>query len=134
VRSSARSTSAAAWYIGTVPIGTVLAWMMAVRMASRSPPVERSITVSAPYWMDTRSFSNSVSMSLLTVELPIFALILTCATAPMAIGCKEVWLTLAGITNLPAAISARTRSGASPSLEATCRMAGVTSPRPAKYL
>ena len=35
--------------IGTVPMGTGELAMMALRMAGMSPPVERSITVSAPY-------------------------------------------------------------------------------------
>jgi hypothetical protein len=34
--------------MGTVPMGTVEAARMAARVASRSPPVDRSITVSAP--------------------------------------------------------------------------------------
>ena len=35
--------------MGTVPMGTGDAAMIAARIPSMSPPVERSITVSAPY-------------------------------------------------------------------------------------
>ena len=38
--------------VGTVPMGTGEAAMIARRMAGISPPVERSITVSAPYLME----------------------------------------------------------------------------------
>ena len=45
--------------MGTVPIGTGEASMIAWRMRSMSRPVERSITVSAPKWTAVCSFSNS---------------------------------------------------------------------------
>ncbi len=41
-----------------------------------SPPVERSITVSAPYLSATRSLRSSPSASLVTALLPMFALTL----------------------------------------------------------
>ena len=41
-----------------------------------SPPVERSITVSAPYLSDTSSLRSSPSTSLVTWLLPMFALTL----------------------------------------------------------
>ena len=59
-----------------MPIGTGEASMMAWRMASMSPPVERSITVSAPRWTAVCSFSSSSSILLVTAELPMLALIL----------------------------------------------------------
>ena len=59
-----------------MPIGTGEASMMAWRMASMSPPVERSMTVSAPRWTAVCSFSSSSSTLLVTAELPMLALIL----------------------------------------------------------
>ncbi len=50
------------------------------------PPVERSITVSAPCFRHTPSFSSSPSTSPTTAELPMFALILQVAPMPIAIG------------------------------------------------
>ena len=50
--------------------------MIALRMPSMFLPVERSITVSAPKWTAVCSFSSSPSMSLVTAELPMLALIL----------------------------------------------------------
>ena len=69
------------WYIGTVPIGTGLAAMIAWRIASMLPPVDRSITVSAPRWTAVCSLSSSSSTSLVTAELPMLALILHCGDA-----------------------------------------------------
>ena len=86
---------------------------MASRHASMSPPVERSITVSAPHFRDHCSFSNSSSVPLETGEAPILALTLVRLARPIAIGSSEParWLMLAGMTIRPAAISSRTCSG-----------------------
>src|SRR3989304_5455179 len=69
--------------MGTVPIGTGLAAMIAWRISSMLPPVLRSMTVSAPYFSANLSFSNSPSTSEGTAEVPMVALILTVATAPL---------------------------------------------------
>src|SRR5829696_4197580 len=111
-------------------MGTGDAAMIASRVSSSAWPVERSITVSAPYLTANWSFSSSPSMSLVTAELPMFALILTFATLPTAIGTSEParWCTLAGITRRPRATSLRTSSGLNRSRSATTRIASVTTP------
>src|SRR3972149_5844459 len=76
--------------MGTVPIGTGLAAMIAWRISSMLPPVLRSMTVSAPYFSANLSFSNSPSTSEVTAELPMFALIFTAATVPIPIGCEPL--------------------------------------------
>ncbi len=50
--------------------------MIAWRMRSMSPPVDRSMTVSEPKWTAVCSFSSSSSTLLVTAELPMLALIL----------------------------------------------------------
>ena len=69
-------------------------------------------------------------MSDVTAELPMFALILTFATFPTAIGTSEParWWTLAGMTRRPRATSLRTSSGESASRSATTRIASVMMP------
>ena len=57
-----------------------------------SPPVDRSITVSAPYLSDTASLRSSPSTSLVTALLPMFALTLQPSAMPMPIGSRFVWL------------------------------------------
>src|SRR3972149_9100196 len=74
--------------MGTVPTGTGLASMMARRMRGRSPPVERSITVSEPYSTENWSFFSSSSMLELTAELPMLALILQVKFVPITIGSR----------------------------------------------
>ena len=76
--------------MGTVPMGMGDAPMMALRMAGISPPVERSITVSAPYLTEASSFSSSPAISLVTEELPILELILHLEATPMHIGSRLV--------------------------------------------
>ena len=88
MRSSTFLTFWIAWYIGTVPIGTGLAAMIARRMASMLPPVERSITVSEPRSTAILSLASSLSMSEVTAELPMLALILQMALMPMPIGSR----------------------------------------------
>ena len=60
--------------------------MIARRIASMLPPVERSITVSEPSSTAILSLASSLSMSDVTAELPMLALILHLALMPMAIG------------------------------------------------
>src|SRR5438094_8596530 len=62
--------------MGTVPSGTVLARSSWLRMWGMSPPVERSITVSAPYFRQPCSLCSSVRASPSIWLLPMFALIL----------------------------------------------------------
>ena len=105
--------------------------MIALRVASRSPPVDRSITVSACQRCAQRSFSTSSSVPLLTGDAPMFALTLVRLALPMHIGSSPQarWLMLAGITMRPAATSFRTASGERcGSRSATRRICGVTVP------
>src|SRR6266850_5567049 len=96
--------------MGTVPMGMGDAPMMALRMAGISPPVERSITVSAPYLTEYSSFSSSQAISLVTAEFPILELILHLDATPMHIGSRFRWLMLAGMIIRPRATSERTSS------------------------
>ena len=57
-------------------MGTGLAAMMARRIASMLPPVDRSMTVSEPRSTAILSLASSFSMSEVTAELPMLALIL----------------------------------------------------------
>ncbi len=91
-------------------------------------PVERSITVSAPQRVAHVIFSTSSSIDDATAELPMFALIFTRKLRPMIIGSVSGWLTLAGMIARPAATSARTNSGATPSRSAMNSISGVTMP------
>ena len=106
--------------------------MIASRMRGMSPPVERSITVSAPSFRQTRSFASSASTSETTAELPMFALILQVAAIPMPIGSSSGWLTFAGMTSRPRATSPRTCSGSSRSRRATCAISSETTPSRAR--
>ena len=114
-----------------MPIGTGLAAMMAARIASMLPPVERSITVSAPRSTAVFSLSSSLSTSEVTAELPMLALILHLALMPMPIGSSPSgrWAVLAGITIRPRATSARTSSGSRFSRRATYSISAVIIPR-----
>ena len=62
--------------------------MIASRIESMLPPVERSITVSEPSSMAIFSLASSLSTFEVTAELPMFALILQRALMPMPIGCE----------------------------------------------
>ena len=114
--------------MGTVPMGTGEASMMAWRMRGMSPPVERSITVSAPYFTEYSSFSSSSSISDVTAELPMLALILHLDATPMHIGSRLVWLILAGMIMRPRATSARISSGDRFSRRATYSISPVMTP------
>src|SRR5438477_3842444 len=103
-------------------------------MCGMSPPVERSITVSAPYLRQARSFTSSPSTSLTIWLLPMFALILHLAAMPMAIGSSSGWFKLAGMIIRPQATSLRTSSAGTPSRRATCSISSVTAPCRAKCI
>ena len=64
-----------------------------------------------------------------TAELPMLAFTFTRKSRPMTIGSLSGWLTLAGSTARPAAISSRTCSGVVPSRSAANSISGVTRPR-----
>ena len=119
--------------MGTVPTGMGLARMMASRIAGMLPPVERSITVSAPWVRQSLSFSSSCAMSEVTAELPMFALILQVAAMPMPSGSSSGWFRLAGMTIRPRATSARTSSAGSRSRAATRDISSVTVPCRARW-
>ena len=74
-------------------------------------PVDKSITVSAPQRVDQVNFSTSSSIEEDKAEFPILELTLILKFLPIIIGSSSGWLTLAGITALPHAISSRTNSG-----------------------
>ena len=107
--------------IGTVPMGTGEASMSAWRMPSMLPPVDRSMTVSAPRWTAVCSFSSSPSAVPVTAELPMLALILQAEATPIAIGSRRFsrWTLLAGMTMRPRATSSRTSPGSRSSRRAT---------------
>ncbi len=83
--------------------------MIASRHSSRFPPVERSITVSAPHFSAHLSFSTSSSVPEETGDAPMLALIFVSDARPIAIGSSLYfrWTLLAGIIIRPAATSAR---------------------------
>ncbi len=74
-------------------------------------PVDKSITVSAPQWVDHTSFSTSSAIDDDTAELPMLAFTLVRKLRPMIIGSDSGWLMLFGITARPRATSERTNSG-----------------------
>ena len=102
--------------------------MSVARMPSMSPPVDKSMTVSAPNLMQTSSLRSSPSTWLVTALLPMFAFTLQARAMPMPIGSRFVWFTFAGMTRRPRATSLRTTSAATRSRWATCAISSVTSP------
>src|SRR5262249_50379882 len=104
--------------------------MIARRMASMFPPVERSITVSAPRSMAILSFASSLSMFEVTAELPMLALTLQRALIPIPIGSSPSprWTVFAGMIIRPRATSERIVSGSSPSRRATNSIASEMIP------
>ena len=80
--------------------------MMAVRTSSRlTPPVERSITVSAPYFTANFSFFTSSAASDAFRDAPMLAFTLHLLAMPIAIGSRLAWLMLAGMIMRPRATS-----------------------------
>ena len=91
-------------------MGTVELRQSASRHSSRLPPVERSITVSAPHFSAHCNFSTSSCVPEEIGDAPMLALILVFDARPIAIG-SSLWRRcagFAGITMRPAAISSRT--------------------------
>src|SRR5712692_4000238 len=103
-------------------------------MCGMSPPVERSITVSAPCLRQARSLTSSPSTSLTIWLFPMFALILHFDAMPIAIGSSSGWFTLAGMIIRPRATSLRTSSAGKLSRRATCCISCVTTPCRAKCI
>ena len=118
-----------------MPTGTGLAAMIARRIASMLPPVERSITVSEPRSTAILSLASSLSTSEVTAELPMLALILHLALMPMPIGSRPSfrWTVLAGMIIRPRATSDRTSSGSRPSRRATCSISSEIDPLPGHF-
>ena len=106
-----RLPSAAAWYRGTVPMGTGHSARIARRISSIGPPVDRSITASAPAATAARIFSISSEMSARSREEPTFAFTLMVRPSPMATGRISRRFRLRGMTTLPAAIRSRSVAG-----------------------
>jgi len=127
VISTTTLLEAAAWYIGTVPTGMFTALRMRVRISSRSPPVERSITALAPRASAVFAFSTSASMSIQSLEVPTLALIFVLMYLPIPTG--RVSLTLFfGMAISPFATQERTISGSIPSAFATASIEGAIIP------
>src|SRR2546429_4542333 len=114
--------------MGTVPTGTGELRRIHSRVVWMSGPVDRSITVSDPQRVAQRSFSTSSSTEEVAAELAMLALTFTRKARPMVMGSDSGWFTLAGTIDLPAATSARTVSGSTPSRMATNSISGVTWP------
>src|SRR5271170_7358818 len=115
-------------------IGTGLWRRIASRISGIFPPVERSITVSAPKLTAVCSLSSSSRIFDVTAELPILALILHLVATPIPIGSSSGWLMLAGMISRPAAISSRISATGSFSRSATKAISSVTWPRRAKCI
>src|SRR5688572_11170049 len=106
-------------------MGTGELRMIHSRVVWMSAPVDRSITVSAPHFVDHVSLSTSSATDDVTAELPMLALIFTRNSRPITMGSDSGWLTFAGRIALPRAISARTFSAVQPSRTATYSISGV---------
>ena len=113
--------------MGTVPIMTEECSIIPARMASMSPPVERSMTASAPASMATRSLSISSGRLAWSAEVPILALILVESPWPIALASKACNLFF-GITTEPSATLQRISSGDTRSYFAAWTISGVVSP------
>ena len=101
--------------MGTVPSGRGQAASIPVRMASRSPAMERSMTVSAPASRATASLRFSVCRQLHSGEVPILALTLMREGWPTTMGARPAWAGLPSRTMLPASMALVMVSGARPS-------------------
>ncbi len=118
----------AAWYIGTVPMGASISFSNRRLTLSISSPVERSITVSAPYCTAVRALFISSCTSACACEVPKLALTFVDIHSPTAIGRMCSRITFLGITALPCAISLISLTGSSPSAAAAVFIAGVICP------
>src|SRR5512143_506044 len=129
-----RFPSAAAWYKGTVPTGTGHSARIARRISSIGPPVERSITASAPADTAARIFSISSEMSARSREEPTFAFTLMVRPSPMATGRTSRRFLLRGMTTFPVAIRSLSVAGSTCSDCAARAIAGGISPARARCI
>ncbi len=113
--------------MGTVPMGTVVSLRILLRMASMSPPVLRSMMVSAPASSATLAFSISMSTSQMSLEVPMFALTLIFNPSPIPSGQASL-PRLFVITILPWATPRMTYSGVRLSASATSLISSVMTP------
>ena len=88
-----------------MPIGTFDCFIIASLIVRSSPPVERSITASAPASMAAFNFSSSLSMEHESWEEPILALTFTLVFFPIAVGLQPAWFIFLGMTTSPDATS-----------------------------
>ena len=102
--------------MGTVPRGTLVPASISLRMASRSPAMERSITVSAPAFTAAFSFFISISGLLQSGEVPMLALTLMPAGCPTRRGSTFLWQGLPRSTMVPSEMALRMTLRSSPSL------------------
>ena len=112
----ASSSFSPAAYMGTVPRGTLVPASISLRMASRSPAMERSITVSAPAFTAAFSFFISISGLLQSGEVPMLALTLMPAGCPTRMGSTFLWQGLPRSTMVPSEMALRMTLRSSPSL------------------
>ena len=113
--------------MGTVPIITEECSIIPARMASMSPPVERSMTASAPASMATRSLSSSSGRFAWSAEVPILALILVGAPGRSP-GPRRHGKVFFGITTVPSATRQRIPPGRAPRSAAAWVISGVDLP------
>jgi hypothetical protein len=102
--------------------------MIARRISSTGPPVDRSIMASAPAATATRAFSSSLSMLVSSLLVPMLALTLVRRPLPTASGVPLMCLTFWQMMAVPAAMRWRRTSGSIPSVEAACIILSVTMP------
>ena len=95
-----------------------------------SPPVERSITASAPYFTAMSILRISGSMSGMSRDVPMLALTFTESPSPTAAGMGS-WAGLQGMTMRPAAMPSMTNLSVTPSLSAIFLILWSDSPRAA---
>ncbi len=113
--------------MGTVPTGIATAARTRRLISSRSPPVDRSITVSAPASIATTAFSTSASGSARPRDDPRFRLTLVVRFSPIPMGSISR-RTFLGITARPRATRRASFSGSTPSFLATASTSGGVFP------
>src|SRR5665648_1219347 len=114
--------------VGTVPTGILTESRIRRRIASRSPPVDKSIKVLAPYFTAISAFSISASTSTKSRDVPILAFILVLISAPIPDGIVSRF-TFLGMVTYPFATRAVSFSASIYSAFATERISSVIIPR-----
>ena len=131
-----RSASRICWptaYMGTVPRGRGQALSMPSRMASRSPAMDRSMTVSAPASRAALILRFSVSGQLQSGDVPRLALTLIREGWPTRMGLSPSWAGLPRSTMLPSSRALVMASGARPSSWARAARCRSSRPRRAAF-